>query len=488
MESLTLFNNFSAHGRLCAAVLSLSLAACASLPADWGRSAVAEATAARGLRQPGGDPSQLQQQLLARPLQPDDAVSLALLNSPELSHNLASLGFVAAEVYDAARLSNPVLSAARLSSDDPAAIRPQLSLGLAFNFTELLFLPARSRLASDRFETAKLEVADQTLGIAYEVEAAWYRLAGAEQAAAMRQAVARAARASADLAQRYFEAGNLSRRALAAEQAAASQAALDAETAGAEASTARGLLQRRMGLAADHQGWVLAPGLPQPPEQSLSLPELLQLAADSRLDLAAARRRLDSVQVATGLERRERLLGPLEVGAEYERETDGSRLLGPSLSWQLPLFNWGSGRKAQAQALLASAEAELRASELDVQQEVGAAYAELQSAQRRLLRLREELIPQREAVVAQTQRELNYMLVGAFDLLLAKQQEYAAYGDYLDAVRDYWLARSALSRAIGRRLPEPETKTEGRVDAGSLLPGTDAPAETSHAHHHGDAP
>ena len=101
---------------------------------------------------------------------------------------------------------------------------------------------------------------------------------------------------------------------------------------------------------------------------------------------------------------------------------------------------------------------------------------------------RAEAKGQREAVVAQTQRELNYMLVGAFDLLLAKQQEYAAYGDYLDAVRDYWLARSALSRAVGRRLPEPETMNEGRVDAGGLLPGTDTPAATSHAHHHGDAP
>jgi cobalt-zinc-cadmium efflux system outer membrane protein len=488
MESLTLFNHFSAYGRLCAAVLTLSLAACASLPADWGRGAVAEATAARGLQPPSGDPAQLQQQLLTRPLQPDDAVSLALLNSPELSRNLASLGFAAAEVYDAARLSNPVLSAARLSSDDPAAIRPQLSLGLAFNFTELLFLPARSRLANERFEAAKLDVADQTLRLSYEVEAGWYQLAGAEQAAAMRQAIAQAARASADLAQRYFEAGNLSRRALAAEQAAASQAALDAETASAEASAARGRLHRQMGLAAEAQGWTLAAGLPQPPEQELRLPELLQLAADSRLDLAAARRRLDSVQAATGLEPRQRLLGPLELGVEYERETDGSRLLGPSLSWQLPLFNWGSGRKAQAQAQLASAEAELRASELDLQQEVGAALAELQSAQRRLRRLREELIPQREAVVAQTQRELNYMLVGAAELLLAKQQEYAAYGDYLGAVRDYWLARSALSRAVGRRLPEPEAPSGKRLDATSLLPATGTATEATHAHHHGDAP
>lgn len=480
--------SFLAQGRLCAALLGLAVSACASLPADWGRASVAETTAARGLPQAGGDPRLLQTRLLSQPLEPDTAVSLALLNSPELSRNLASLGFAAAEVYDAARLSNPVLSAARLSSDDPAAIRPQLSLGLAFNFTELLFLPARSRLANGRFETAKLEVADQTLRLAHEVEVAWYQLAAADQAAALRQTIARAASASAELARRYFEAGNLSRRALAAEQAAASQAALDAETASVEASAARGRLHRRMGLAAAEQRWTLAAGLPTPPEQTLSLPELLQLAADSRLDLAAARRRLDSVQAATGLERRERLLGPLEVGAEYERETDGSRLLGPSLSWQLPLFNWGHGRKAQAQAQLASAEAELRARELDLQQEVGAALAELQSAQRRLRRLREELIPQREAVVAQTQRELNYMLVGAFDLLLAKQQEYAAYGAYLEAVRDYWLARSALSRAIGRRLPEPETPTGERLDAAHLLPAAAQAEAPDHAHHHGDAP
>ncbi|TAM33655.1 MAG: RND transporter, partial [Nevskiaceae bacterium] len=93
--------HFLHHGRLCAALLAAGLAGCASLPADWGRSAVAETTAERGLPQASGDLRQLQSRLLSQPLQPDDAVSLALLNSPELSHYLASLGFAAAEVYDA---------------------------------------------------------------------------------------------------------------------------------------------------------------------------------------------------------------------------------------------------------------------------------------------------------------------------------------------------------------------------------------------------
>src|SRR3546814_6755040 len=30
---------------------------------------------------------------------------------------------------------------------------------------------------------------------------------------------------------------------------------------------------------------------------------------------------------------------------------------------------------------------------------------------------------------------------------------FAAYGAYIDALRDYWIARAALARAVGRRLP-----------------------------------
>jgi cobalt-zinc-cadmium efflux system outer membrane protein len=46
------------------------------------------------------------------------------------------------------------------------------------------------------------------------------------------------------------------------------------------------------------------------------------------------------------------------------------------------------------------------------------------------------------------------MLVGTFDLLTAKQQEFNAYAKYLEAVRDYWVIRAHLGRALGGRLPQ----------------------------------
>jgi outer membrane protein, heavy metal efflux system len=63
------------------------------------------------------------------------------------------------------------------------------------------------------------------------------------------------------------------------------------------------------------------------------------------------------------------------------------------------------------------------------------------------------IMPLRQRIVSLTLEKYNYMLVGAFDLLIAKQQEFSAYARYLEAVRDYWIIRADLGRALGGRLP-----------------------------------
>jgi cobalt-zinc-cadmium efflux system outer membrane protein len=44
------------------------------------------------------------------------------------------------------------------------------------------------------------------------------------------------------------------------------------------------------------------------------------------------------------------------------------------------------------------------------------------------------------------------MLLGVFQLLLAKQAEVEAYRQYIESVRDYWIARAELERAVGTTL------------------------------------
>jgi outer membrane protein, heavy metal efflux system len=441
------------------------LAGCASLPADRGFSEVAGLTAERGLTLPAGDPEALSQQLLAKPLTPADAVTLAFLHNPSVRDVTARLGFAAADVYDAARLSNPVIGLTRLTSNDPAATIAQVTGTVALSFTDLLLLPTRKRFAEAQFEAAKLEVARAAQGLAADVETAWFTLAAAQQALALRQRVAQASQASADLAQRFYAAGNLNVRERALERGAAAQADLDVLAADAEVQAARSQLNRLMGLPAQRAEWKLAGALPAPLANEDALDELVALAMTARLDVAAARRSADAIADAYGLTRRTQLLGPVEVGYEVGRQFDNSREKGPSVSFELPLFNWGGGRVARAQAELDSAEARLAGLELDTSNDIAQAHAALLNAKARAERLRTGLIPERETVVEQMRLEVNYMLIGVFELLVAKQQEYDAYAAYLDAVRDYWQARVRLTQAVGQRLPSSTQKPAAALDA-----------------------
>jgi len=60
------------------------------------------------------------------------------------------------------------------------------------------------------------------------------------------------------------------------------------------------------------------------------------------------------------------------------------------------------------------------------------------------------------------------MLIGAFELIQAQQDEYASYIGYLTAVRDYWLARGDLRKAVGNQLPGTLATKPRPVDVESL--------------------
>jgi len=52
-----------------------------------------------------------------------------------------------------------------------------------------------------------------------------------------------------------------------------------------------------------------------------------------------------------------------------------------------------------------------------------------------------------------TLQHYNTMFRGAYDLLLAKQNEVVTERASIDALRDYWIARAELERALGGALP-----------------------------------
>lgn len=418
-------------------------------------------------------------ELLAQPLTPLSAFQLAQLRNPAIANHYAELGIAQAAVVEASRIGNPGFSIASSKDQGPAKITSGISLPLS----DLLLLSSRRQFAAGEYERSQLLIAQALFDLAADTASDWYAAAGAEQVAAMRAAVAEAADASAELAQRFHAAGNISALQLKLEQAAASQARIAATAAKADALRARLALNTRLGLSgAEATRWRLDLPLLAPVETEDPADSLLALAQQQRLDLAAARRDVELLDQALKLARRWRLLGTVEVGYEREKESDGSRPRGPTLALAIPLFNQGQAAIARAEAQLEQGRAGLAQLEIGLDNAVRLGVEQVAAQRAIVADYRDALVPQREAVVQRELERFNYMLIGAFELLLARQQEYDAYQGYLLAVRDYWQARVELARAVGAELPSTAAARTRALGVEAVLqPATGA--ETGHGRH-----
>jgi cobalt-zinc-cadmium efflux system outer membrane protein len=390
--------------------------------------------------------------LLKEDLTSDHAVEVALLNNPALQATYEDLGVSQADLVQAGLLSNPTLDG---SIGFPIAGRGGLEheVSLVQNFVELFTLPLRKRVAREQFVADTLRVAHEALATAAEVRRAFREVQALQQLVELRRMALRAAETAADFSSRLRAAGNITELDLASEQAAAEGARLELAEDELALVEAREHLNRLMGLWGPRTQWTLSEKLPGLPAREAPLERLESLAIRQRLDIDAARKQVALLWNALELARSTRYFGRVEVGVHTHRDADGPRLFGPTLSLELPIFD-------QRQALIARLEAqhrqgERRLTELSVnaRSEVRAARARLLSLRLLADRYRRVVLPLREKVVEQSQLQYNAMQIGLFPLLTARREQVEAYRGYIEAVRDYWMARADLERLVGGRLP-----------------------------------
>ena len=419
--------------------------------------------------------------LMEHPITTQSAAQLALLASPQIQVVYARLGYGAADLYDASRISNPVFSGALLDSS-ASGDEDQLTLGLVQSITDLLTLRSRKKVSEAAFAALQADVAAQILTLVTHVQAKQIDYARAHQTHRMRERIARSAQLSYELAQRFRAAGNLPPRALALEAANASQAQLAALEAEALAIASRRELASAMGISSKG-GWQVSPLAAVPQAFEESIVERLKVAQNTRVDLVAAKAEVESLARSLDLEGWSRWLTALDAGWEYERETDSVRLRGPVTDWEIPLFNQGGGRVLRARSDMTIALENLRQLQIDIENDVRLAMAAENNARQRLEEIRDRLISARTDAVDRGQEEVNFMLSGVFELITLKQAQYEAYEAYLYAVADVWMARLQAANAAGTALPSvTEDKT---VDVDALL----APVETDpHSGHAKPAP
>ena len=395
--------------------------------------------------------------LLKKPLTPEAAVQVALLNNRSLQAEYEELGVAQADLVQAGLLQNPVIfGGVGLPNESPK--RAGLGFGVAFSFIDLLILPARQQVASAHFEEMKLRTAKAVLDLSADVKADFYAYVAARQTVEMRQVVAATALASSDLAKALHDAGNISELRLSTERAHYEKERIEWLRAQAELVPLKERLTRLMGLYGKDALWTAVDRLPDIPGQEVPLAHLESYAIQRRLDLAATLKERDALASSLGIVEDFWWLGGFEVGVESERETDGQWIIGPAASLELPIFDQGQAASARGRALLRMGEQKLSALAIDIRSEVRALRDRLLTTRRLARHYIESVIPLRERIVALTLRRYNFMLIGAFEVLEAKEEEADAYQQYIEIVRDYWLHQTELERAVGGSLPPSESR------------------------------
>ena len=441
--------------------LALVVGGCAAIPADRGFDDVRKDVAARlpqEVRWNRGTAddvvvAQKVDELLASDLSADAAVQVALLNNNDLQATYESLSVAQADLVQAGLLLNPVFDAqVRFST---AGGGTGVDLGVIQDFLDVFQIPLRKRVARTNLEAGKGQVAGAVVDLAAETKRRYYSLVAARQTVELRQTVVDAYAASYDIARRLHDAGNVTDLTLAREQAQYEQSKLDLAAAETAARVGREQLAATMGLWGERAARLAVPG--RLPDAGEALPDAAMLerrAVANSLNLAGIRQDVYAQAARLGLSSNLALLdrSDLSAGAVAERSGEsGDWEAGPAVAVPIPLFDTGRARVERARAQLNAANRRYQQAAVDLRAGVRAAATQLVSAREQAEYYRRVLMPLRQTVVDQTQLEYNGMIVGAFELLQARRDQVTAAVAYIDALRTYWLARTALEQILAGR-------------------------------------
>ena len=384
--------------------------------------------------------------LLAKPLDREAAIRIALATNRRLQANYDRLGIAASEIASAT-----VLAPLRVDVEYKLARGDQASeteLDVIQDVLDLVQLPQRRGIARADLAAARARAVAATIELVARVEGAYIDLVAAQQELELRQTAFDAAVASAEIAERMHAAGNLPDLGLARERGQREQARIDLARAQIEAEVRREAMNEVLGLSGDHTRWTVSARLPDIPAAAPALDTLERDAIAASLDIAAVRAEAEAAAGRVGLARFRSVVPELGIGVSADRK-DGEWDFGPAIAIGLPLFDQGQGPRARANAELRRAQneaiataVELRALARATRQRVLGTYAEAKH-------LMEAVLPLRQHVLSETLKQYNAMNATTFELLVARREIVDAGRQYIDALRRFWRA-AAEARALAR--------------------------------------
>lgn len=401
------------------------------------------------------DPSEIVRGMLRHPLTMDGAVRIALLNNRNLRVTMEEIGIARAEWVEAATLPNPAID---LGIEYPMLgnMANRYVGQIAQDVVGLAMKPLRKRIAAENLEATRAKVASEVVTLVAEVKKAFFTVQADQKILESMRRMQETREGSLDLARRQREAGNITEFALLQRDQQCQEGRITLAETEALGVEHREDLNVLMGLDGEQTRWRITSALPRQLAEDAPETSLLKLAEDQRLDLQAACREARVHAVALKLTKAFRWVPVLDFGVVGERDIDYAFNAGPSFRMELPIFNQGQSRLLRERSLLRRSVAKLQGLSCSIRSEVRKDSEKLRLLRERLRLYEREILPTAKGITGSLLEQYNAMQVSPYDLFQARSAEFAAGKEYETTLRDYWITRTDLERAVGgtfRRIP-----------------------------------
>ncbi|MGH8832046.1 MAG: TolC family protein [Polaromonas sp.] len=393
--------------------------------------------------------SKLASELLAKPLSVDDAVHLALANSPAVQTLLAQGWADMAQANQTGRIANPVFTFERIRFAD------ELELGrlLSFGLLDLLTLPRRQVISRSQVAQAKVQLSANVVEQVTQVRQTWVRAVAAQQTLHYANQVNSTAQASAELARRMQQVGNFNKLQRARQQVFYADATAQLASAQHAATAAREELTRQLGLTDAQAAQLKLPErLPDLPKEPRQAGVVSANATQQRLDVQMARNQLDIAGQSQGLNL---ITSLVDVELGIRRDTVFDNAAGTStprkgyeLGIRLPIFDWGSARRDAMNAQSLAAANRYESTVRGASSQLRESYSAYRTAYDVARHYRDEIVPLRKTMAEENVLRYNGMLIGVFELLADNRDQISSVIAAINAYQQFWLADAALAASM----------------------------------------
>ncbi len=451
----------------------LMLSACSSVPKDSGLSDLVaitdNLTDARyqlpRIDQPMPMSNAELGELLKEPLALDVAERISVESNPIVKANIAAVGIAEADYAQAGRIENPGLEYERISGQEYSA-------SLLFDIGGVLLMPLKRKMEARRLEAARYQAAKDVLSHVSDTRKAWINAVAEKQQTELVMRAVEAAETSNNLTRQMTALGHSNVIEAAKSELVLSKLRESLIRQRLIEQSARESLVRQLGLWGEPARTFSVPDrLPSLPSEPIDFPAVEKEAVKSRLDVQMAKFNLESMAKNLKLNQLNPFLSTIELGPVLE-VSDGERERGYEIELRLPIFDAGGIKTRKARIVFEQAKAQAEASAISAASAARQALSTYQSTWDIANHMQKEMLPLRNRISDEQLLMYNGMLISVFDLLNDLLSATTLEADFINALRDFWLADANLQNTLTGA-----SDGEMNFSGSAMMPASDSDAE-----------